>query len=132
MPSDNDDKFATFTLPDISKVDATKISLFKRTGTSPKWRRIGRGLNLEGICKQKSCQAKGKKVWTSLGYGTFSMGEQVCKCTCPICGKPTKGNKRIAIYRVILTGRGMKVRKNIDSEETDDDESNQSDDDEIL
>lgn len=61
-------------------------------------------------------------VWTHLGYGTFSMGEQVCKCMCPICEKPTKGNKIIGIYKTVLTGRGMKVNSEIDPDATDDDD----------
>ena len=55
MPSDNDDKFACFTLPDISKVDPTKITKFSTRKDVSKWRIIHKGLNLEGMCKNKTC-----------------------------------------------------------------------------
>lgn len=45
MPS-KDDKFAIFTLPDITKVDPTKITKFSKDKDIPKWRRVGRGMNL--------------------------------------------------------------------------------------
>lgn len=36
MPSDSDDKFATFLLPDIAKVDPTKIKKFSKNKNLPK------------------------------------------------------------------------------------------------
>jgi hypothetical protein len=35
----------------------------------PVWRTIYKGLNLEGICKNKKCAAYDKYVWVSLGFG---------------------------------------------------------------
>lgn len=46
MPSDDDDKFATFYLPDISKVDPNKITKFSKNQNTPKWRYVHGGLNL--------------------------------------------------------------------------------------
>lgn len=45
MPGDDDDKFATFALPDVTKVDPTIITKFSK-GNCPKWRYIVPGLNL--------------------------------------------------------------------------------------
>ena len=45
MPS-KDDRFAIFTLPDITKVDPTKITKFSKYKDIPKWRGVGRGMNL--------------------------------------------------------------------------------------
>ena len=72
MPGDNEDKFATFTLPDVTKVDPLKITNFS-AGTGAIWRTIAPGLNLEGMCKykKKKCAARGRLVWVNLGYGTF-------------------------------------------------------------
>lgn len=52
-------------------------------------------------------------VWTPLGFGTFHMSETVQNCPCPMCGEPTKRNKKIGIYKCILNGRGKKVAKKI-------------------
>ncbi len=73
MPGDNDEKFATFALPDITKVDPTIITKFAKDSVVPSWRTISKGLNLEGVCKNKTCKAYDKKVWVGLGYGTFFM-----------------------------------------------------------
>ena len=53
MTDTDDQKFITFTLPDVSKVDPTKLKRFSRT--APNWRKVGKGLNLEGKCKNKKC-----------------------------------------------------------------------------
>ncbi len=45
MPAE-DDKFASFTLPDITKVDASKITKFSKDKNCPNWRLLGIGLNL--------------------------------------------------------------------------------------
>lgn len=45
MPS-KEERFATFTLPDITKVDPTKITKFSKNKDTPKWRLVGGGLNL--------------------------------------------------------------------------------------
>ncbi len=41
------------------------------------------------------------------------MSETVQNCPCPMCGKPTKRNKKIGIYKCILNGKGKKVDKKI-------------------
>jgi hypothetical protein len=124
MPAD-DDKFAPFTLPDVTKVDPSAIKKFSTDPNIPDWRTVGFGLNLEGICKNKKekCVAQGKKVWVNLGYGTFFMSMEVCQAKCPMCKKPTKGNKLIGMYKCEMTGRGMKVKKSThDADDTDDEE----------
>ena len=45
MPAD-EDKFASFTLPDITKVDSTKITKFTKRKDCPSWRLLNGGLNL--------------------------------------------------------------------------------------
>jgi hypothetical protein len=72
MPNDHE-KFVSVTLPDITQVDTTKITNF--SSSAPDWRKIRKGLNMEGKCKTKQCKAYDKKVWTPLGYGTFIMSQ---------------------------------------------------------
>lgn len=40
---------------------------------APEWRNIAPGLNLEGVCKNKSCQAFKKQVWINKYFGKFNM-----------------------------------------------------------
>lgn len=123
MPGD-DDKYVPFTLPDVTKVNASLIRKFSTAPNIPVWRTLGFGLNLEGICKNKKekCAAQGKRVWVNLGYGEFHMSEQVYQAKCPMCKKPTKGNKLIGLYEAEMTGRGMRYKKNSkNDDDTDDD-----------
>ena len=48
-------------------------------------------------------------------------------CPCPLCGKFTKGEKIIGLYKAQLTGFGQKVLSNTDN---DNDETDDDDDDE--
>ena len=52
---------------------------------APDWRIINKGLNLEGICKNKNCKAFDKKVWTNKQFGLFNLSKEVYKSPCPIC-----------------------------------------------
>ena len=125
MPVDQE-KFSTFNLPDVTKIDPSVITKYSTAKNVPSWRTLVKGLNLEGTCKneKENCAANGKKVWVGLGYGTFHMSMAVCQAKCPVCKKPTKGDKKIGIVQCELTGLGMKVRKNADVEDTDDEDEN--------
>lgn len=116
MPS-SETNFESFLLPDISNADYTKITKFSKE--APSWRTIGRGLNLEGICKNKECIAYKEYVWSNFRFGTFHMSETIHKCKCPQCGKYTSGNKRIGVYKMELTGRGMKSSNSVNGDDTD-------------
>ena len=54
---------------------------------APKWRVIESGINLEGVCKNKYCEAFGNKVWIKKGFGKFNITKEVYDSKCPICSK---------------------------------------------
>lgn len=71
-------------------VDVTKEAGLKRIDwgkTAPDWLIAYPGLCLEGICKNKACDAVGKKVIMSMGYREFDIVKDTSKKTtvCPMC-----------------------------------------------
>ena len=53
----------------------------------PKWRTIGKGINLYGICKNGSCDAKGKQVIKHVDSKYYDVYNEGFMGICPICGK---------------------------------------------
>ena len=51
----------------------------------PAWRKISYGLNVEGICKNTTCEANHRFVWIKKGFGTFNMHEVANSSKCPMC-----------------------------------------------
>jgi hypothetical protein len=50
------------------------------------WRLLKSGLNLEGTCENESCPAFSQRVVISLGFGLFTLGEELqFHYACPIC-----------------------------------------------
>ena len=51
MSSDDssNEKFVSFTMPDVSQVDQTKITKFSKKAYE--WNKVGQGLNIQGKCK---------------------------------------------------------------------------------
>jgi hypothetical protein len=43
---------------------------------APEWRRTTRGLNVEGVCKNRGCSAHGQMVICPLGFATFNISRQ--------------------------------------------------------
>ena len=67
-------------------VDVTKDSALQQiplVTNAPKWRIIGSGLNVEGICLNSSCIAFKKLVFDRKRMVTWSLLAD--KCSCPIC-----------------------------------------------
>ena len=125
----DDPKFDPIILPDVSNVDATKIT--KTVDIGPKWMYVAQGLNLEGVCKNKMCEAYKMNVWSQMKCGKFLMGETVYKCPCPICGVATKGNKKIGLYKCVLNGHGMKSPNVLSGDNDTDDESEETNSDSV-
>lgn len=55
--------------------------------TAPRWRIAGRGLCLEGMCKNSNCEAFDQQVIMSIGYERFDFGHDIGDTTtfCPMC-----------------------------------------------
>ncbi|CAF3618819.1 unnamed protein product [Rotaria socialis] len=62
------------------------------------WRVIRNGLNIEGLCKNSSCQAYDKMVIINLGFGEFDFARIVLQRPnkCPIC------NSKIVPFKYAL------------------------------
>lgn len=54
---------------------------------APEWRRVNRGLVLEGICENEKCKAYKKQVAISMNYRTFDVvsDPDIDKTLCPMC-----------------------------------------------
>ena len=48
------------------------------TDKAPDWRYIYKGLNIEGKCKNKDCEAYNQSVWCKWSFGKFNMSKVVC------------------------------------------------------
>ena len=53
----------------------------------PKWRTIGKGINLYGICQNNNCVAKGKQVIKHVDSKEYDVYNEGFMGICPICGK---------------------------------------------
>ena len=67
-----------------SKKDSQKIQF---SNSAPDWRRAGIGLCLEGICKNKECEAYSQYVIMKMGSVCYDLGLPNDKTKCPICSK---------------------------------------------
>ena len=65
----------------------TGLSQVPFTKSAPDWRIACPGLNLEGVCKNKSCKAYGKEVICQIGIGVFDIVLKKNLCVCPMCKK---------------------------------------------
>lgn len=71
------------------------------------------GLNIEGICQNKKCIYYGRKVFCSLGVGTFNLKELFTKIKCPTCPyKDLNVNPPIIIHKMIFKGCLWRILKN--------------------
>lgn len=64
--------FQPFLFASFSAVDDRHIRGFSKAPL-PHWRTVYPGLNLEGVCKNKKCDAYNHKVWSPLKYGQFHL-----------------------------------------------------------
>jgi len=53
----------------------------------PKWRTIGKGINLYGICKNDNCEAKGNQVIMHVESKKYDVYNEGFMGICPICKK---------------------------------------------
>ena len=70
-----------------SKRDSQKIQFSEH---APNWRRAGIGLCLEGLCKNKKCEAYSQYVIMKMGSVCYDLGLPNDKTKCPICDEYVK------------------------------------------
>jgi len=75
--------------------------------TGPKWWRIDKGLNLLGICQNKSCEAFRQQVYIIKGFGTFNMNKEVNCSKCPICHEIAEEVVNMVLYLANCSSKGM-------------------------
>ncbi|KAJ3071488.1 hypothetical protein HDU99_002404, partial [Rhizoclosmatium hyalinum] len=69
---------------DVSNGGPSKIEF---ASEAPRWRVVSTGLNLEGVCTNKSCNAFGDLVIAPQGLGVFDLEMDAHRVQCPECDK---------------------------------------------
>ena len=82
----------------LSFVDMEKPIEIKFSDTAPAWRKVIKGLNLEGRCKTVDCVAQDKLVWVKKGFGVFDMNKEAHNAPCPMCKKETSEVENLSFY----------------------------------
>ncbi len=90
---------------DVTKDENLEIQKFSNS-EAPKWRVVNRGLNIEGVCSNSSCDAYKKDVITSIGSNSFDLCSQFCFC--PICKHMIKP-KTCGVFRCYWSFKGIKL-----------------------
>lgn len=71
------------------------------------------GLGIEGICQNKKCIYHERKIFCSLGVGTFNLKEVLTKIKCPTCPyKDLNVHPPIIINKMIFKGCVWRILKN--------------------
>lgn len=68
---------------DFNKLET--VVFVKFSDTAPSYRRVVAGLNFEGTCSEKTCNAFKKSVCIPLGYGKFNVPLKMSQSVCPAC-----------------------------------------------
>ena len=97
-----------FKFPDFTDDNKVEKTFAKK---AEKWRLIGKGLNLEGICENSKCRAYKKKVWVPKGFGVFYIQEEVCESVCPICGEEVEQVEQCGFFYCKYRIQGRKINK---------------------
>ena len=70
---------------DVEKGIIQNLSFSK---SAPRWRCVREGLNLFGLCKNKTCEAFDKEVVHRVGINTkFNLQQNILHIKCPICSR---------------------------------------------
>jgi hypothetical protein len=74
----------------FSFTDMHHMQEIEITGNEPAWRKVKRGLCIEGRCTNSQCQAyfprTNSLVIMPMGYGEFDFMYDAHRCKCPLCG----------------------------------------------
>lgn len=83
-------KFTTLVIKAMSETQAivlnpqTQPTLPINSGLPP-WKHVSRGLNMEGTCTNRVCQAFNQKIVIQKGLGHFSVSDLAFEAKCPTC-----------------------------------------------
>lgn len=90
---------------DFADVSQNAMLTAKLTTRGPKYLEIAPGLNLQGVCKNRSCMAYNKEIVCKKSFDEYEVGDN--DCTCPICdGKVTA--KTCGFYKCFYRFDGVK------------------------
>jgi len=76
-----------FSLTFVNILNKKGIVKIPKNKYNQKWKKFEKGINLEGICKNKDCEAFTKLVICPFNKKIFNLNENINECTCPICKK---------------------------------------------
>ena len=79
---DQSNMFANFSGEFIKRLDVSK-----NNPNITDWRAVGKGINLHGICLNKSCIAKGKQVINHINSNEYDIHSEGFMGKCPMCNK---------------------------------------------
>jgi hypothetical protein len=71
----------------LSEEFIRKDNVSKYNPNIPKWRLIGKGINLYGICQNSNCVAKGKQVIKHVDSKEYDVYNEGFMGICPMCNK---------------------------------------------
>lgn len=77
---------------------------------APKWRIVSKGLNLEGKCINKSCEANDKRVWVQMGIGTFDIIRKTFELKCPSCNQCITDVNNVGFWDCKYVINGMQIK----------------------
>ncbi|MCQ2816256.1 MAG: hypothetical protein MJ252_03215 [archaeon] len=75
------------------------------------WRKWKCGLNIEGTCINKECEANKKKVICPIGLSLFDYGLEQDKIVCPLC-KNNIDPYKLGLSKCYFKLQGVKIEKN--------------------
>ena len=93
---------------DITQENKAKTLNFSKQ--APRWRVACYGLNLEGLCKNNSCEAYNQWVIVMKGTGTYDMIHDKHQNICPICYQYVE-TKKCAFSNCSYSYVGVKLEK---------------------
>ena len=73
----------------------------------PSWRTITRGFNVEAICDNNGCAAKGRRVWKQYGMGEFSLNDILEITSCPKCKKTASKIDTFGFFDCTYSYKGL-------------------------
>jgi hypothetical protein len=95
-------KFNALEENDIKHVEIAK--------EGPKHRTIIPGLNLRGICDNKTCKALNQVVWIQKGMGTFDIPVEVYTSNCPSCNQTANKIDNLGFFNCLYSISGFQTQ----------------------
>ncbi len=84
--------------PSFGFSDLRCLETIKPSTSAPTWRRAGRGLTLEGVCRDEACGAHGCAVLVKVGFVKRYSPDNNCHA-CPQCNTPVRAITTCAFHK---------------------------------